>query len=157
MTDIAPDSVKPYSQAFERIVQGDDDIVGLIAYALYKRSIREDAMAGRTGSARRTVPDTMVSVHRNAAEVVLRRLVENAIEDATPEIEEQAVAAALGDTETRIKSHVSHRTSFGSALGVNMVAWVITLAVTFFIIWLIGRPDVPTTVANAAASIPTRK
>jgi hypothetical protein len=39
---------KTHSLAFETLVQSADDVVGLLAYATYKQSIREAALVGQT-------------------------------------------------------------------------------------------------------------
>jgi len=42
-----PAASTSYSRAFETFVQDPDDLVGLLAYALYKRHIREAFLADR--------------------------------------------------------------------------------------------------------------
>jgi hypothetical protein len=137
-----------HSRAFQNIVQGDDDVIGLIAYGLYKRAIREDAALGnRVPGDRRNPSLTTVNVHRSAAEQLLVGVIERAIEQATPDIEHSALRTALSTTSTEIKQHVTARTVFGPALLTNFLAWIVTLAATVLIVWLATKPDIPAIVA----------
>lgn len=42
-----PKPAEPHSKAFETLVQEPDDVVGYLAYALYKEGIRERVRAGQ--------------------------------------------------------------------------------------------------------------
>ncbi|MEI9851378.1 MAG: hypothetical protein WDN24_11720 [Sphingomonas sp.] len=147
-----------YSRAFENIVEsasGDDDVVGLVAYGLYKQAIREEVIKGGIPPTRaqRNPSRTTVMTYRGAAEQLLTQIVQRAIEETTPEIQRSAVLTALEATKSEIKSHVTTRTDFGSALLANFVAWIITLAIASFIIFLAGRPAVEQSIVNAAERV----
>lgn len=134
-----------HSRAFQNIVQGDDDIIGLIAYGLYKRAIREDAALGnRIPGDRRNPSATTVNVHRSAAEQLLVGVIERAIEQARPDIEDAAIVRTIGNISTELQQHITARTAFGPALLTNFLAWVVTLAATVLIIWLASKPDIST-------------
>lgn len=63
-----------YSCAFEKLViDGEGDVVGLLAYALFKQSVREAAMAGEVlPAAQRNPTATSIKAHRDAAEKLLK-------------------------------------------------------------------------------------
>lgn len=139
-----------HSRAFENLVTlGDGDIVGLLAYALFKQAIRETAIDGTIppGVERNPSPTT-VKVHRDAAEQMLSGVVDNAIEAARPDLEASALRQAVDDsraavvaTADAINAHTDQRTQFWPAVLVGMVAWVGSLILTVIIIWLSGRGD----------------
>ena len=139
-----------HSRAFENLVTlGDGDIVGLLAYALFKQAIREAAIGGNAppGGQRNPSPTT-VKVHRDAAEQMLSGLVDNAIEAARPDLEASALRQAVDDsraaviaTANEINAHNDQRTRFWPAVLAGMIAWVGSLILTVLIIWLSGRGD----------------
>ena len=143
-----------YSRAFENFVvsEGDEeDVVGLVAYALFKQAIREEAAAGAlVGGDARNPSATTVKTYRAAAEQLLTGVVDRALDAATPDIQRSAVLSAIEGTTDQIKAHVTERTGFGSALLTNLVAWVVTLAIATLILILAARPSVEQTVAKAA-------
>ena len=143
-------TASPYSRAFENIVLGSEDIVGLLAYALYKEAVREEARQGGTvdGTTRNPPPAT-VNAFRMAAEQRLTEVVKRGIEEATPDIQQNAFTAAVAGLESELKSHVTQRTSFGTALFTNIIAWLTTLAIAAIIIFLLNRPSAEQSVAGA--------
>ena len=65
-----PEALSSHSRAFETFVDGQDDLIGLIAYALYKQNLREVALSGRLlpiASTRVPTP-TEVSTYQGDAE-----------------------------------------------------------------------------------------
>lgn len=146
-----------YSRAFENFVasEGDEeDVVGLVAYALFKQAIREEAASGAVvaGDARNP-STTTVKTYRAAAEQLLTGIVDRALDAATPDIQQSAVLTAIEGAAGQIKAHVTDRTEFGSALLTNLLAWAITLAIATLILILAARPSVEQTVAKAAERI----
>ena len=151
----ADDSKAPvYSRAFENLVETNDDekdVVGLIAYALYKQGIREEAISGTgTPGPQRNPPATTVTTYRAAATQLLTEIVQRAIDETTPEIQRSAVLTAVETAKGEIKGHVTSRTNFGPALLTNIVAWIITLAIAVLVLWLAGTPGVDQVLVNAA-------
>lgn len=143
-----------YSRAFENFVvtEGDEeDVVGLVAYALFKQAIREEAATGSlpAGDARNPSATT-VKTYRAAAEQLLTGIVDRALDAATPDLQQSALLTAIEGATGQIKSHVTERTGFGSALLTNLIAWVVTIAIATFILILAARPSVEQTVAKAA-------
>jgi len=139
-----------HSRAFENLVtNGEGDIVGLLAYALFKQSIREAAIAGNLSPAiQRNPSHTAVKVHRDAAEQMLSALVDTALEAARPELAESALRKAVEDsrntiltTAAEINAHTDQRTQFWTAVLAGGVSWVVSLILTIIIIWLSGKGD----------------
>ena len=125
--------------------------MGLVAYALFKQAIREDAAAGAavSGDARNPSPTT-VKTYRAAAEQLLTNVVDRALDAATPDLQQSAVLSAVEGAVGEIRGHVTDRTGFGSALLTNLIAWVVTLAIATLVLFLAARPSVEQTVAGAA-------
>jgi hypothetical protein len=144
------DCHSPYSRAFENIVQGPEDIVGLLAYALYKEAIREEArQGGAVDGSTRNPPPATVTAFRMAAEQRLTEVVKRGIEEAIPDIQQNAFTSAIAGLESEVKSHIDQRTSFATALFTNIIAWLTTLAIAAIIIFLLNRPSPEQSVAHA--------
>lgn len=161
--------VAAYSRAFGNFVQSDDDVVGLMAYALFKRGVREEAQRGRVSlGGDRDPPPTVVEAYRQAAEQRLAGVIQAAIDEARPELQSSAFMDAVEKSTADISNHITTRTDFKSALFMNLIAWFVTLGLTALIIWLLGKPDIVTAALNhsteaaakgtgtAAASAPAR-
>ncbi|BCH62643.1 hypothetical protein RvVAT039_pl12130 (plasmid) [Agrobacterium vitis] len=126
---------KVYSKAFENMVNGPDDVVGLLAYALYKQTIAEDALQGQhPTSAQRNPGVVAVALYRSSAEQKLSAFASSVLEDAREGIQQSAIIDKLQEVEGRVKSHVSSKTSFGMALFTNVIGWLLTLAITVLVI-----------------------
>lgn len=149
MGEIAPTSknrtTEPqyYSRAFQNMVDDDDDLVGLLAYAYYKASVREDARSGSPSDGRERNPNkAQVSAYRSHAERELSDVARRAILEATPDIEQTATANAIISNRTEIIAHITRRTGFWSAFGTNILAWIATLFVAGLVLFLAGRPSI---------------
>lgn len=130
----------------------------MIAYALFKQAVREEAATGSAPAGDTRNPSaTTVKTYRAAAERLITSVVGRAIDEATPEIQQSAVLTAIEGAESQIKAHVTTRTGFGSALLTNIVAWVITLAIAALVLILAARPSVEQTVASAANKVSNGK
>jgi hypothetical protein len=142
-----------YSRAFENLVRpsGDEeDVVGLVAYALFKKSIREDSRAGiATTGDKRNPSETTVKTYRAAAEQLLTEVVGRAIDEATPEIQQSTVLAAVEAAESKLEAHITKRTDFFTALIANVSAWGITLAIAAMILFLAARPNIEQAIVDA--------
>ncbi|WP_349601241.1 hypothetical protein [Azospirillum argentinense] len=145
---VPPGGGQSFSKAFDNMVQGSDDTVGLLAYALFKQAIREDAARGvRTNGATRDPTATMVEVFRSSAKRRLEEFANKAIVEATPDLQQSGFSNAvtaltqnLDAVQANLMTHVEQRTNWKSAIGTNLVAWVITLAVTVLILNAIYLP-----------------
>lgn len=150
------DDPKPYSKAFETFVKPEaedkDDVIGLLAYALYKQSIREDALAGNAiPQAQRVPSDTTVQAYRGAARQLITGVIDEAIEVSAPDIQESALRDAVLTAEDSIKAHVDRRTSWKSAVVTNLGAWLISLAIVFLILVLARAPELTRFLADSVA------
>lgn len=148
------DAQPQYSRAFDNFVLDQDDVVGLLAYALYKRAIREEAQAGqRSNGDTRNPSRTVVETYRQAAERTLSGVIDSSLEAARPELQISAASDAIERAEVRILSHVSRKTSFGQALLTNIVAWGFTLFVTVMILLATRGPSAEETLSDAADKV----
>lgn len=151
-----------YSRAFDNIVQGPNDVVGLLAYALFKEAIREEMQQGgqANNAARNPTPATVI-VYRGAAEQRIAEVIQNGISQATPDIQAAAVGTAVQGVETslaskidglatRLEAHVTGRTGFWAAIGTNLIAWIVTLAITVIVLVLANRGSVEDIAVNSA-------
>jgi hypothetical protein len=130
-------------------------VVGLVAYALFKKAIREDSRSGiAPASDKRNPSETTVKTYRAAAEQLLTDVVGRAIDEATPEIQQSAVLTAVESSQSKIEAHITKRTDFVSALLANIAAWAITLAIAAVILFLAARPSVEQAVVEAAKPEP---
>lgn len=106
-----PSDTEPYSRAFETLIrEPDEDIVGLLAYAFFKASIRERAQSGQDIPRHlRNPTQADTQAYRGRAERILEQYAAKAIEDAEPSI----TAAAHGSAKDEIIAEVRSRTGFG--------------------------------------------
>jgi hypothetical protein len=142
---------RSYSRAFDNIVQDEDDIVGLLAYALYKRAIREEAQTGRHSNGDTRNPSrTVVETYRQAAERTLSEVINSSLEAARPELQASAALDAVEAARANLSEHISRRTGFGQAISTNIVAWALTLVITVLILLAFNRPDPVQTLKGAA-------
>lgn len=160
-----------HSRAFENLVRGTDDIVGLLAYAKFKQSVHEAALAGNhIGRESRQVTPAMVDVLRSASEQILTRVVDEGLEAAAPDIERSALRAAMEahfveglaairTERSALISHIDRRTSFWSSFFTNLAAWAVTLVIAVAIIYLFNQPSVEESVLGVdkkAIALPNR-
>lgn len=101
------DSGSPYNTVYEKLILRDDDLVGLISYALYKqrkrswvidfksqkgRAPRDDEansyLIGETTSSR-------LNDYRQQAEAILGSYADQVIKSATPDIQKNAIAGKI--------------------------------------------------------------
>lgn len=153
-----------YSVAFERFVRAPDDMVGLLAYALFKSAVREAAQQGALNDpATRSPVPAMIDVYRQAAEQRVAEMISDAINQATPDIQaaatvtavraaQDAAVSAVGAAEASLRSHVDERTSFKQSMLTSFAGWLLTLGVTAIIIFLAGRSSVEDMVKSAVGA-----
>ncbi|CAO3459989.1 hypothetical protein [Azospirillum argentinense] len=89
----------------------------------------------------------MVEVFRSSAKRRLEEFANKAIVEATPDLQQSGFSNAvtaltqnLDAVQANLMTHVEQRTNWKSAIGTNLVAWVITLAVTVLILNAIYLP-----------------
>jgi hypothetical protein len=103
---------KPYNTVYEKLVQRDDDLIGLIAYALYKqhkrdwliayrqREDREPSVAELSAYLTSQELDRTVLMYRERAEAVLNQFAEQIIDRATPDIQRSAISSEISRSLT---------------------------------------------------------
>jgi hypothetical protein len=151
-----------YSRAFDNIVNGPDDVVGLLAYALFKEAVRERVSQGEpSNNVHRNPPASEVKIYREAAEQRLANIIDNGIAQATAGIQVNAVGSAIKSTElvldssidaavARIEKKITDRTGMAGAVATNVVAWIISLAITIVILVLANRDGIEDTAVRGA-------
>lgn len=99
-----------YNTVYERLVQRDDDLVGLIAYALYKQNKRDWLVQHRERRGKNPTDtelnaylsaqqlDGTIRMYRERAEAVLNEFGEQIIERATPEIQQSAITDKIEES-----------------------------------------------------------
>jgi hypothetical protein len=135
-SDQAPQlPAQPYSRAFENMVEDPDDLIGLLAYALYKQHVREEARQGApTNGEMRNPSPISVGMFRGSAEQLLNAFAANAIDEAKPDILNSAVVAAVGEAAQSLSRHIDERTGVGTAILTNLVAWFATVVITIIVV-----------------------
>lgn len=137
MSDANSPAAKPYSKAFESFVEGSDDIVGLLAYALYKQDIQEARREGREPPApeQRSPGKTEVKAFRGYAERSLEKVIEQATETDAPQwIEVGREQGRLTD-KAEILGVVRARTNFVTAVLAGILAWLLSIGITILIVY----------------------
>ena len=132
-----------YSTAFERLIdthreRGDEDVVGMLAYAFYKRDKRVLSQTGVLSEERlrehhKTLTDGQIDLYRGAALQRLERYAESVVVDLRPQIEEETRVGAIESAKAEIIATVQASTSWRTIVAWNVVAWLLTLAITFLV------------------------
>jgi hypothetical protein len=132
-----PDDEPPLgaSRSFRKLVHGDDDLVGLVAYALYR--IQKDEWARAATRTRDEVdryadvltPSQIANI-RMSAESRLDHFAYAAIAAATPRIGDRVRSEGFDALERGLKHHVDQRTGWRHSLAANLAAWAITIGLT---------------------------
>lgn len=139
---------RQYSNAFELLVKGEneetDDITGLLAYAFYKRDKRARALAIGSDAPEIRNHHTILTpgLVEQYRETALRRLeayAKSAIEQVEPEIQKNAQQAELQAVKSEIVAKIESKASPWQSILWNVVAWLISLAITFLIAVGFGR------------------
>ena len=146
MTVAADQGHVSYSKAFENFVKDEDDLEGLLGYALFKESIRQDIKRGaRQEGSRRDPSPATVTAFREQASNKLQDFAVGAIDEQRDALVEQCREAMLAEIEPmmsertgELRTYVGQRTNVWTAawvsFGASMVAWMLTLAVTVLIL-----------------------
>lgn len=141
-----------FSRAFENFVHESNDIVGLLAYARFKQTIRDECMQGNyvTGNLRNP-PASTVDVFRSAAERDLSEFASSAIDDARSEIQQSATLNAITSTESSLIELITQRTGRLSSIVTNIVAWLVTLGISALILIVYALPNWQQTLVKAVS------
>lgn len=136
-----------FSRAFDNFVGDDETLEGLIAYALYKKGVREDLrQGGEADRARRNPNRTTVDVFKSAAKERLESYAVAAIEERLEAMTStayheanQAVGAEVRSAQAALEGTIRERTQFWAGVLSNTVAWFISLVLTVVLLALIGQ------------------
>ncbi|HEX2018929.1 MAG TPA: hypothetical protein VGO17_08320 [Aurantimonas sp.] len=135
-----------HSTAFEQIDQLDDideDVVGHLAYAYYKRDKRDLALKGDLNEealARHhlTLTPRLIHQYRESALLRLESYAEAVLDRSRPEIQEKTRIDAIQGVEERLSERIRSATAWWQTIVWNVVAWLISLAITFLVLTSTG-------------------
>jgi hypothetical protein len=134
-----------FSKAFDNFV-GDnpDDVEGLLAYALYKRTIRDRCRNGAAATQviERDPPESEVQTYRNSAKTMIEEVMQIYEEEASPDWQQSYFEQRLGEWKGEIKSTIRNRTSVGGQIFVNLIAWAITIVLSLVIYYAVTAQDI---------------
>lgn len=130
-----------FSTAFDRLVGDHDteiDIVGLLAYALYKRDKRELAVSKAVDDQMlrqhyKTLTSGLQSQYRDSALRLLEDYSNAVVSRAEPEIMAGARIAQIESAKADIVSEVKSSTAAWKSIVWNVIAWLVSLAIAFLV------------------------
>jgi hypothetical protein len=138
-----------YSKAFERLVRSgedkdEDDLVGLLAYAYYKRDKRDLVLTRELSEELlkdhyKTLTPGLIEQYRESA---LRRpesYAQTVVATVEPEIRETTRVEAITTAKNEMIAAVESSTKWWLSILWNVVAWLISLAITFLVIAGLGK------------------
>ena len=145
VNDVQPNNA-PYNQVFESFVDDNDDLEGLVAYALYKQHkrsfilrCREDRQRDPTDDETRAFVSGVLAepdLYVREASSALLAFARDIVESERPEIEEAAIRSSLGALSLDLKTEmqttrdsVKRSTGFLQTLGLNVAAFFLTAVV----------------------------
>lgn len=115
---------------------GEDsrNLVGLVAYALYKQNVREEIKSGARSPEALNVPTgPQLDFFKSAAEQRLAEFASQAIDEARAEIQESAVLEQIKTGQAELEQHVTDSTGFGRAIVTNVAGWLITIGISVLV------------------------
>lgn len=141
-----------YNEIFEQLVQKDDDLVGMIAYALYKQHKREWLLKFEARERRRpTPPEVLLFVEaqtqsqllrlRQTAEFVLSEYSETIVEIEKPSIQRAALETELANATKGTLSKIEGNSRWYKQIGTGIAsaaAWSIILLVLLLVLAVFG-------------------
>jgi hypothetical protein len=142
-----PAAERRYSTAFDRLVQSNEaetDIVGLLAYALYKRDKRELAATQSLNEERlrdhhKTLTSGLLTQYRENALRLLEEYSNVVVARAEPEIQAAARIDAIDRAKDAIIAEVRSGTAGGWSVLWNVIAWLDSLAIAFLVTVASGK------------------
>lgn len=136
-----PARARTYSTAFDSLVastETDSDIVGLLAYALYKRDKRELALDGSLDEEHlrnhhKTLTSGLLSQYRESALRQLESYANEVVERAEPEIQAAARVQEIDHARDAVIAQVKNSTAWWLSILWNVIAWLISLPIIFLV------------------------
>lgn len=143
MSPPSPLPDKGYSRAFEAFVQGDDDLLGLLAYALYKKAIQEARVTGKSvpEPGHRDPSEAEKRAYKSLAKDMLDVFGESAQNSARDSILDGGLRSDLNALRTEIFAHIDQKTSWTSAFIINLAAWVASIGLTVLLAVAVAAPS----------------
>ncbi len=136
------ESQREFSTAFERIVReseaGDEDIIGLLAYAIYKRDKRDLAVNRSIEQAylnqhHKVLTPGLIEQYREGALRRLEAYSSAVLAQAEPDIREGARVEAVEKARDDVIAVVRSSTTWWLSILWNVVAWLISLTIIFLV------------------------
>lgn len=136
------------STAFEKLVtptdESDDDLVGLRAYAYYKRDKRDRARQGTASEQELRQHHTilthgLVDQYRESALRRLEAYAKTVVAEVEPDIRASARIAEIENAKIEIIHSVRTNTAGWQSILWNVLAWLISLAITVIIAFSFGK------------------
>lgn len=115
---------------------GEDsrNLVGLVAYALYKQNLREEIKSGARNPNALNIPTgPQLDFFKSAAEQRLAEFASQAIDEARLEIQESAVLEQIKTGQAELEQHITDSTGFGRAIVTNVAGWLITIGISVLV------------------------
>ena len=138
-----------YSRAFERLVRpgeerDEDDLVGLLADAYYKRDKRDLVLTGELSENllkdhHRTLTPGLIEQYRESALRRLEAYAQTVVATVEPELRETTRLDAIISARNEVIAAVESSTKWWLSILWNVVAWLISLAITFLVIAGLGK------------------
>jgi hypothetical protein len=138
-----------YSKAFERLVRpgedkDEDDLVGLLAYAYYKRDKRDLVLTRELSEELlkdhyKTLTPGLIEQYRESALRRLESYAQTVVATVEPEIRETTRVEAITTAKNEMIAAVESSTKWWLSILWNVVAWLISLAITFLVIAGLGK------------------
>ena len=148
-----------YSKAFANFVETSDDVEGLLAYALYKRTINERRSLGLSDNNGKRDPQKQeIEIYRTQAARYLETFGATVIEAERANIIAQGVQESMFELSHRldglsreIKREIRVSTGFWwPGVVVGVVSWLISIALTILVVF--AAPDWVTALVHHLAS-----
>lgn len=138
-----------YSKAFENFVKETDDTVGLLAYALFKQTINEDAVRGvLTESEKRNPGKILVERFRDSAHRKLEEFGSKMVDEARPILQRSAVSEALSGLNDNLESVqanlitcINEKTRIRYGILASLAGWLISIALTILLVTSLYLPN----------------
>ncbi|HSV28675.1 MAG TPA: hypothetical protein VLL76_03925 [Candidatus Omnitrophota bacterium] len=144
-----------YNPVYERLVRGDDDLVGLVAYGLYKQSKRDwiKRYFDKHGASPSDdllldyvdrYSDADLNRFREQAEDMMLRFAEVMVEDRAPLIREEGLTAALSARLDAFGDLIRDNSGLKMNVAANILANLILGGVTLILVLgVYFAPDIP--------------
>ena len=147
---LGPSDEDQFSTIFRRLVKSSDDLVGLIAYGIYKQSKRDWIIQYKEKHKRRPNSDAMNDYHdhftdtdldrfRNEAEGMMVAFSDVIVADKRPYIEKEIRELEFSALKRDIQVEIKNSTKLSTAILASVIAWFISLAIIALVVVVMNR------------------